>query len=45
VAVMPVFSEGKWDDLAYEVSPGFLAGFQIEPRIGHFNTWKGNLDD
>jgi hypothetical protein len=45
VAVAPALKKGRMSEYNYEISPGFFAGFQIEPRMGRFNTWKGNLDD
>ncbi|MBN2344055.1 MAG: caspase family protein [Deltaproteobacteria bacterium] len=43
VAVLPPFASGQFDNYHYEMSPGFYGGFQIEPRFGRHNTWKGNL--
>lgn len=45
VAVLPPWESGTFGNTNWEVSPGFWAGFQIEPKIRSHNTWKGNLDE
>ncbi|MBN2525157.1 MAG: caspase family protein [Deltaproteobacteria bacterium] len=45
VTLMPVWESGTEDIYNWQISPGFLAGFQVEPKMGRFNTWKGNRDE
>lgn len=47
IATLPAIATGTMNTdgpLNYEISPGFFIGFQIEPKIQKFNTWKNNLD-